>query len=84
MIFTILGVSPDLLYPVASGSGTFAVLLLLFITSFAVLVFFLRRRRTAPESMWKTIIAPAGSALFLGVITYLAITNYPELIGGNV
>lgn len=84
VIFTVLGVSPDLLYPVASGSGTFAVLLLLFITSFAVLVFFLRRRRTAPESLWKTIIAPAGSALFLGVITYLAITNYPELIGGNV
>ncbi|WP_315070523.1 APC family permease [uncultured Microbacterium sp.] len=84
IVFSILGVPPELLYPVASGSGSFAVLLLLFITSLAVLVFFLRRRRTTPESVWKTIIAPAMSAVFLGLITYLAIVNYPELIGGDI
>jgi len=83
VIFTVLGVSPDALYPIASGSGTFAVLLLMFITSFAVLIYFLRRRSFAPESVWKTIIAPLISVVFLGVITYLAITNYPELIGGS-
>ena len=83
VIFSVLGVSPDALYPIASGSGTFAVLLLMFITSFAVLVYFLRRRSFAPESMWKTIIAPLISVLFLGAITYLAIANYPELIGGS-
>lgn len=83
VVFTILGVAPEALYPIASGSGTFAVLLLMFITSFAVLVYFVRRRRSAPKSVWKTIIAPAVSVIFLGVITYLAITNYPELIGGS-
>ena len=83
VIFTVLGVSPDTLYPIASGSGTFAVLLLMFITSFAVLVYFLRRRSFAPESVWKTIVAPLISVIFLGAITYLAITNYPELIGGS-
>ncbi|MGF4041910.1 APC family permease [Paenarthrobacter nitroguajacolicus] len=83
VVFTILGVAPDVLYPIASGSGTFAVLLLMFITSFAVLVYFLRRRSFAPESIWKSIIAPLVSVIFLGVITYLAITNYPELIGGS-
>lgn len=55
----------------------------MFITSFAVLVYFLRRRSFAPESIWKSIIAPLVSVIFLGVITYLAITNYPELIGGS-
>jgi len=83
VVFTILGVSPDALYPIASGSGTFAVLLLMFITSFAVLVYFLRRRSFAPESVWKTIVAPLISVVFLGAITYLAIANYPELIGGS-
>jgi amino acid transporter len=84
VIFTVLGLSPDVLYPIASGSGTFAVLLLMFITSFAVLVYFLRRRRFAPESLWKSIIAPLISVMFLGAITYLAIMNYPELIGGSM
>lgn len=83
VIFTALGVSPDSLYPIASGSGSFAVLLLMFITSFSVFVYFVRRRRTNPESIWKTMVAPIISVLFLGVITYLAIANYPELIGGS-
>ena len=83
MLFTVLGVAPEALYPIASGSGTFAVLLLMFITSFAVLVYFIRRRGLAPESIWKTVIAPIISVLFLGAITFLAIANYPELIGGS-
>ena len=83
VIFTAVGVAPEALYPIASGSGTFAVLLLMFITSFAVLVYFVRRRSFAPESVLKTVVAPGISVIFLGVITYLAITNYPELIGGS-
>ncbi len=83
VVFTVIGVAPEALYPIASGSGTFAVLLLMFITSFAVLVYFVRRRRVDPDSVWKTIVAPIISVFFLGLITYLAITNYPELIGGS-
>jgi amino acid transporter len=84
VVFTVVGVAPEALYPIASGSGTFSVLLLMFITSFAVLVYFVRRRSFAPESVWKTIAAPIVSVLFLGLITYLAIANYPELIGGSM
>ncbi|BCW34616.1 amino acid transporter [Arthrobacter sp. StoSoilA2] len=83
VVFTVVGVPPEALYPIASGSGTFSVLLLMFITSFAVLVYFVRRRSFAPESVWKTIVAPIVSVIFLGLITYLAIANYPELIGGS-
>ncbi|MGO4588919.1 APC family permease [Paenarthrobacter sp. 2TAF44] len=83
VVFTVVGVAPEALYPIASGSGTFSVLLLMFITSFAVLVYFVRRRSFAPESVWKTIVAPIVSVIFLGLITYLAIANYPELIGGS-
>ena len=49
-IFKLLGVAPDALYPIASYSGPLAVLLLMLITSFAVLVYLLRRRRTAPDN----------------------------------
>jgi amino acid transporter len=83
VVFTVVGVAPEALYPIASGSGTFSVLLLMFITSFAVLVYFVRRRSFAPESVRKTIVAPIVSVVFLGLITYLAIANYPELIGGS-
>lgn len=84
VLFTVLGVPPENLYPVASGSGTFSVLLLLFITSIAVFVYFVRRHRAQPESVWKTLVAPALSAVFLGIITYLAITNYSDLIEGSI
>ncbi|MCW3766663.1 APC family permease [Paenarthrobacter ureafaciens] len=83
VVFTLVAVAPEALYPIASGSGTFSVLLLMFITSFAVLVYFVRRRSFAPESVWKTIVSPIVSVLFLGLITYLAIANYPELVGGS-
>lgn len=84
VVFTLVGVAPEAIYPIASGSGTFSVLLLMFITSFAVLVYFVRRRGFAPDSVWKTIVAPIVSVIFLGLITYLAIANYPELIGGSM
>lgn len=82
-IFTILGVSPDDLYPIASGSGSFAILLLIFITSLAVFVYFFRRRRLEREPIWQTMVAPIISFLFLGVITYLSIANYSALISGS-
>lgn len=84
IVFTALGVGPDVLYPIASGSGTFNVLLLMFIVSLAVLVYFLRWRRQKAESLWNTVVAPAISILFLSAVSYLAITNYSELIGGSM
>lgn len=83
VIFSVLGISPDSLYPIASGSGSFAVLLLMLITSLSVFVYFVRHHRSSNESAWKTMVAPLISFIFLGVITYLAIQNYPDLIGGS-
>lgn len=83
VVLAALGVSPDAIYPIASGSGTFNVLLLMFVVSLAVLVYFLRRRRQESEPLWNTVIAPAISMVFLGAVTYLAVANYPELIGGS-
>ncbi|WP_053385654.1 APC family permease [Leucobacter japonicus] len=83
ILFAALSLPPEQLYVVASGSGTFSVLLLMFIASAAVFVYFLRKRRSAPESVWKSLVAPAISAVFLGVVTVVAIANFPELVGGS-
>ena len=47
VVFAVLALPPEQLYVVASGSGTFSVLLLMFIASAAVFVYFLRKRRDA-------------------------------------
>jgi len=78
--FTIVGVGPEKLYPIASGSGTFAVLLLMLGTSIAVVVY-LRKNREEGDSVWKTTIAPVLAAIGLAGVTALAVINYSELIG---
>ncbi len=84
VLFSVIGVPPENIYPVASGSGTFSVLLLLFITSVAIFVFFLRRGSRGGTAAWKVLLAPAISAVFFGGVTYLAITNFSSLIEGSV
>ncbi|MEU7488103.1 APC family permease [Streptomyces sp. NPDC042319] len=83
MLFAIAGTPPDSLYPKASGIGTFAVLLLLFVTSIAVLAYFRSNRSSTSFSLWKTTIAPLLSAAGLGLVTYLAVVNYSHLIGAG-
>lgn len=84
VITAILGLDPVMIYTVAVGSGSFALIFLLTLASLAVFVFFIRRRKSSPESVWKTVIAPLVSFAGLAVVTYLAITNYKDLIGGDV
>lgn len=84
VFFAALGTSPDSLYAKASGSGTFAVLVLMFATSIAVVVYFWRNREAARvESWWRTLAAPALAAVGLGGIVYLAVINYSDLLGDS-
>ncbi|WP_248283948.1 APC family permease [Brevibacterium sediminis] len=83
VVLALLKIPAETIYPVSSGSGTFSVLLLMFIASVAVFVYFLRRRRGLDLPAWKTLLAPFISACFLGFVTYIAITNFSELIGGS-
>ncbi|MBY3792980.1 APC family permease [Rhodococcus fascians] len=81
IIFAVLGTSPESLYAKASGVGSFAILVLMFGASIAVLVYFWRNRATTAESPLKSIVAPALAAIGLGGVSYLAIVNYSDLIG---
>ncbi|WP_353055370.1 APC family permease [Leucobacter sp. CX328] len=83
VLFSVLGIAPEKIYPVASGSGTFSVLLLLFITSIAIFAFFLRPSARKGTAAWKVLLAPAISAVFFGIVTFLAIRNFSALIEGS-
>lgn len=81
VVFVSLGTDPNILYARASGIGSFAVLLLLFAASIAVFAYF--RRNASEYSVLKTAVAPALSALGIGVVAYLAVVNYSDLLGGT-
>jgi amino acid transporter len=82
IVFAITGVAPDGLYAKASGAGTLAIMIVMFAASIAVVVYFWKRRGLDTDvSVWKTLIAPALSALGMGGVTWLAVSNYSELLG---
>jgi len=60
-------------------TGGFGILLLLAVTSVAVIAFF--ARDPDGESAWRRLIAPALAALLLGGIVVLAVLHYGTLLG---
>lgn len=77
--FAFLGTSPDLLYARLVGVGTFGIILLLFLTSIAVISYFARNR--AGLNIVQAAIAPAVAAICLFGIFALANRNFVELVG---
>jgi amino acid transporter len=60
-------------------AGGFGILLLLAVTSVAVIVFFAQNPRG--ETLWSRLIAPALAALVLGGLAVLAVMRYDTLLG---
>ena len=60
-------------------TGGLGVLILLTITSVAVLVFFLRHRLGEP--LRRRVLTPVLAAVSLGVVLYLCLDNYASLLG---
>ncbi len=60
-------------------TGGFGILLLLALTSIAVVAFFVRDGQD--ESLWARLIAPALAAVLLALIVVLAVQNYATLLG---
>lgn len=77
--FPIIGAAPGLLYARQVGVGTFGFMLLLFLTSVAVAVYFWRAKiRLHPL---RARVAPLFATFFLFVIFALANWNFVELVG---
>ncbi|MFF4834941.1 APC family permease [Streptomyces sp. NPDC001315] len=82
MPFALLGKDPVLtLFSWFSGVAVLGCMLLYFLTSVSVIVFFRRGRQdTRP---WNTLIAPVLGALGIGGAIWLIIENFTTLIGGD-
>jgi amino acid transporter len=77
--FPILGAEADLLYARQLGVGIFGFIMLLFLTSIAVIVFFLRTK--VKLHPWRTIVAPVSSAMCLFLVFALSNFNFADTIG---
>lgn len=82
--FAVLQEDPVLkLFTWLTNLGALGVVLLMAVTSFAVVAYF--RRRPAPElGAWRTLIAPIAAGVALTVILVLGVTNFNVLIVGAV
>lgn len=80
--FAVLHKDPVLtLFSWFSGVAVLAIMLLYFLTSVSVVVFF--RRTRLDRRAWNTVIAPVLGACGIGLSIWLIIANFTTLIGGS-
>jgi amino acid transporter len=80
--FAVLGKDPVLtLFSWFSGVAVLGIMLLYFLTSVSVIVFF--RRSGADTRPWNTLIAPVLGALGIAGAIWLIVANFTTLIGGD-
>lgn len=81
-VFAIAGADPVLrLFTWMSGVAIVAILVLMVLTSLAIIAYF--RRYNTDNRVWHNKIAPVLGALGLIAITALVIANFTTLIGGS-
>jgi amino acid transporter len=82
MPFAVLGKDPVLtLFSWFSGVAVLGIMLLYFLTSASVIVFF--RRTPTEANIATTLVAPILGALGIGTAVYLIVSNFTTLIGGS-
>lgn len=82
MPFAVLGLDPVLtLFAWFSGVAVLGLVVLYFLTSISVVVFF--RRTRLDTRPWHTLIAPAIAAGLIAALAVLVLTNFTLLIGGS-
>ncbi|MEV0640911.1 APC family permease [Streptomyces sp. NPDC050619] len=69
------------IYAWLSGAATLGLLLLMSLTSVAVIVYF--ARHATAHSRWRTLVAPALALAGLLGVTVLVVDNFPLLVGGT-
>jgi len=80
--FALAGKDPVLtLFSWFSGVGVLACMLLYFLTSVSVIVFF--RRERLDTRAWNTLVAPALGALGIAAVIWVVLANFTTLIGGD-
>jgi amino acid transporter len=80
VLYVVYNLDPvvNLFFWVGTGGG-FGVMLLVTITSLAVILFFLRDPHG--ENIWRRLIAPVLSLIALGTVSFFAIKDFNALLG---
>ena len=82
LVYAVAGLDPmTKLFFWLGTTGGFGVLILLALTSVAVIAFFARDHHG--EGAWRRLAAPALAAVLLGTIVVLAVLNYGTLLGSS-
>jgi amino acid transporter len=85
MIFALFGLDPLVgVFGSMAGVSTVGMVILMLLTSIAVLVFFVRQPATGAPRIWRTRIAPALSVLGLAGSFWLVVSNFTLVTGGSV
>lgn len=80
LVVMIAGLDPIAeIYTWFSGMATFGLVLLMTMTSAAVIAYF--RRAPSTATMWQAVFAPALAFLGLGTVLILVLVNLPLLVG---
>jgi amino acid transporter len=80
VVFAIGGWNPQTdLFFWGGTTGGFGILILLTLTSIAVVRYFVQNQ--SEENLWQRLIAPVVSVVALGVMVYLCANNYSLLLG---
>lgn len=83
MPFALLGLDPVLtLFAWFSGVAVLGLVVLYFLTSISVVVFF--RRTRLDTRPWQTLIAPVLAAVLIAALAGLVLSNFTLLIGGSM
>jgi amino acid transporter len=81
-VLTAAGLDPVLeIYTWFSGAATLGILLLMLLTSAAVVAF--HQRGTGDDPVWNSVVAPILSFVALAFVTYMVLDNLDLLVGGR-
>lgn len=80
VVYAVFGLDPLVhLFFYGGSFGGLGVLLLIFVTSIAVIAFFLRE--PSGETAGRRLVAPVPAAIALAMMVWLALTNFGTLLG---
>lgn len=85
VFFAVKGSDPGILYGQFAGLGSTGVIVLMAVVSAAVIAWFARQGAAAREPMWlwRTVAAPALSALSMVAILIYVLFNFEYVVGGE-
>lgn len=82
IILAITGTNPEWFYPILNGVGAFALMIVFFIVTFAV-VNYMRVNKFKDGNIFSKLICPVLSVIGIGLCIILSLVNFDALLSGG-